>query len=65
MKNNFRNIIILLLIPVFGSLTPASSQEIPHPVANTGIYQFLDELANDQIISLSSVIKPFSRLFIA
>jgi hypothetical protein len=65
MKNNFRNILILLLIPVFGLLTPASSQEIPHPVANTGIYQFLDELANDQIISLSSVIKPYSRLFIA
>ena len=41
------------------------SQEVPHPINNTGIYQFLDELANNQIISINSVVKPYSRLFIA
>ena len=41
------------------------SQEIPQPVSNTGIYDFLDELANDQIISINSAIKPYTRLFIA
>lgn len=65
MKFIIGNILTLLLILVPGLLTPASSQEVPHPVANTGIYQFLDELANDHIFSLSSVIKPYSRQFIA
>jgi len=41
------------------------SQEVPQAVANYGIYEFLDELANDQIISINSVVKPYSRLFIA
>src|SRR5690606_16618139 len=41
------------------------SQEVPHPISNTGVYNFLDELANDQIISLISAIKPYSRTFIA
>jgi hypothetical protein len=41
------------------------SQEVPQSVDNYGIYEFLDELANDHIISINSVIKPYSRLFIA
>jgi hypothetical protein len=41
------------------------SQEVPQSVSNTGIYEFLDELANIQIISINSVVKPYSRLFIA
>jgi hypothetical protein len=41
------------------------SQEIPQPVNNTGIYEFLDELASFQIISINSAVKPYSRLFIA
>jgi hypothetical protein len=40
-------------------------QEVPHPVNNYGIYEFLDELATNQIISINSVVKPYSRLFIA
>ena len=47
------------------SFIPAFCQEIPHPVTNTGIYEFLDELANGQIISINSAVKPYSRLFIA
>ena len=41
------------------------SQEVPQPVSNYGIYEFLDELAIDKIISINSVIKPYSRLFIS
>ena len=41
------------------------SQEVPHSVNNAGIYNFLDELANIQIIEINSAIKPFSRLFIS
>ena len=42
-----------------------NSQEIPHPVVNTGVYEFLDELASLQIIELNSAVKPYSRLYIA
>ncbi|HUV00382.1 MAG TPA: hypothetical protein VMW32_05430, partial [Bacteroidales bacterium] len=41
------------------------SQEVPHAVNNIGVYEFLDELANSQIITINSVVKPFSRSFIA
>ena len=34
--------------------TPLYSQEVPHPVTNTGIYEFLDELAGMQIIEINS-----------
>ncbi|HBE43584.1 MAG TPA: hypothetical protein DDW27_20780 [Bacteroidales bacterium] len=60
-KNRFFVLVILIFLPAF----PAFSQEIPHPVSNTGVYDFLDELANDQVISINSVIKPYSRSFIA
>jgi hypothetical protein len=50
--------IILLNNGIFG-------QEVPQSVDNEGIYDFLDELANIQIISINSAIKPYSRLFIS
>lgn len=40
-------------------------QEVPHPVNNTGVYDFLDELANAGIIEVNSAVKPWSRLYIA
>jgi hypothetical protein len=56
-------IIFLFNIIVFNNIL--LSQEVPHPVKNTGIYDFLDELANKQIIDLNSAVKPYSRLFIS
>lgn len=41
------------------------SQEVPQPVNNKGIYDFLDELANIHIITINSAVKPYSRLFIS
>lgn len=32
---------------------------------NKGIYEFLDELANNHIIEINSAVKPYSRLFIS
>lgn len=46
-------------------ITTGYSQEVPHPVNNTGIYDFLDELANNKLITINSAVKPYSRLFIA
>jgi len=54
-------VIIIFSLPV-QYLFP---QEIPYPVNNYGIYEFLDELSGNQIISLNSAIKPYSRLHIA
>jgi hypothetical protein len=41
------------------------SQDVPHPLDNKGVYEFLDELAALKIISVNSAVKPYSRLFIA
>ncbi len=40
------------------------SQEIPVHVSETNIYDFLDELANESIIDLNSVVKPYSDLYV-
>jgi hypothetical protein len=52
-------ILLTLLIPKL------YSQEVPHPVKNTGVYDFLDELANIGVIQINSAIKPYSRFFIS
>ena len=41
------------------------AQDIPENIAYTQIYDFIDELAIDQVISVNSVVKPYSRNFIA
>ena len=40
-------------------------QVVYESVQRTNIYDFLDELANEQLISINSVVKPYSRVFIA
>lgn len=55
---------IILLIFTFFSLF-ASAQVVYEDINNTGIYDFLDELANLQVIEINAVVKPFSRQFIA
>ncbi len=61
-----RYLTLILLLVKMEILSPfLYSQEVPHSVKNTGVYDFLDELANSRIIEINSVIKPYSRLFIA
>ena len=60
-----KSILILFLLNIFIFNKTLFSQEVPHPVKNTGVYDFLDELANNQIIEINSAIKPYSRLFIS
>ncbi|MDO9154484.1 MAG: hypothetical protein Q7U47_12425 [Paludibacter sp.] len=43
----------------------STAQDIPQHISYTGIYDFLDELANEGFIELNSTIKPYSRRFIA
>jgi hypothetical protein len=46
-------------------LFSVSAQFIPQSISYTRIYDFLDELATDGIIELKSVVRPYSRMFIA
>ena len=41
------------------------AQVVYEDVANKAIYKFLDEMANEKIIRINSVVKPYSRSFIA
>ena len=58
-----KNIIILTIITLF-SLNLIGQVAYEH-ISRTAIYDLLDELANEKIIQINSVIKPYSRTFIA
>jgi len=47
------------------AFTLMQAQTVYEHTTNAAIYEFLDELANEQIIQINSAIKPFSREFIA
>src|ERR1035437_2147489 len=40
------------------------AQDIPEHISYTRIYDYLDELANDGVIELNSVTKPYARTYI-
>jgi len=63
LKKNLLIFFVLLCIQIT-NLT-IYSQEVPHSINNTGVYDFLDELANSRIIEINSAVKPYSRLFIS
>jgi len=54
----------LPLLFLFLPLMPYA-QVVYEDINNKGIYDFLDELANLRVIELNSVVKPYSRQFIA
>ena len=56
--------IYLLFLFALISLT-GLSQEVYQHVSDKNIYDFVDELANDGIVEINSVIKPYSRNYIA
>lgn len=58
-----RKIYTLFLSFLFVNL--AFSQDIPQHISYTRIYDFIDELANDGYFELNSVVKPYSRAYIA
>ncbi|MCX6244932.1 MAG: hypothetical protein NTU98_09525 [Bacteroidetes bacterium] len=55
----------ILLIVLFCSPLFALPQVVYQDLTNTGIYDFMDELANLRIIDVTSAVKPYSRIFIA
>ena len=56
--------LVLFALTIFSTLYLAA-QDIPEHISYTRIYDFLDELATDDVIELNSVAKPYSRSFIA
>lgn len=56
--------IYYILILLFLSFT-LTAQEVYYHTSNRDIYEFLDEFANLDIIELNTVVKPYSRVFIA
>ena len=56
---------ILVSFLILLSTAVVVAQDIPENIAYTQIYDFIDELAIDKVISINSVVKPYSRNFIA
>lgn len=56
---------IILLISLLSITSLTNAQVVYEHITNEGIYEFLDELANDGVIDLNTVVKPYSRTFIA
>lgn len=56
--------LILLFLFLF-SWVLLYSQVVYQDLTNTNIYEFIDELANLKIIRINSVVKPYSRNYIA
>jgi len=51
----------LLVITFFVLTNSLSSQTTPTHITQVELYDFIDELANEQLISINSVVKPYSR----
>ena len=63
MKPAYLKYSILLLLTWV--CTYSFSQTIYYNTSHEGLYHYLDEMANDGLIELNSVVKPYSRAFIA
>ena len=54
-------LIIIVCIFYFSGLR---AQSVPVSVKHESIYDFIDELANEKVIEISTVVKPYTRSFI-
>ena len=59
---DMKKIITLFFLCVYVSV---GAQVVYEDINNVGIYEFLDELANLKVIEINSVVKPYSRQYIA
>ncbi len=55
---------LYFFVITLGIVVPTQAQVVYQDVSKTSIYTFLDELANDKVIEINSVVKPYSRKFI-
>ena len=59
------SIILFLLLSIVPHFHKIMAQETPYHVDNEALYDFIDELANQNLIAINSAIKPYSRRQIA
>ena len=55
---------VFTLFAVFLVIGTVNAQDIPQHISYTRIYDFVDELANDGLIEINSVVKPYPRTYI-
>jgi len=60
LKFIFSLLLTIILVP-----KNVQSQDVYHHISNKSIYTFLDEMANEKLIEVNSVVKPYTRRFIA
>ncbi|PLX15248.1 MAG: hypothetical protein C0599_16990 [Salinivirgaceae bacterium] len=66
MISNMKNWIVACLVVLLFFIARSSfGQAIPEHVSNDAIYEFLDELASEKVISIHSAIKPYTKQFIS
>ena len=63
-KNAMRNHFILLSLLLILPSAALNSQSAYQHISSKNIYDFLDELASEKLISLNSAIKPYTRTYI-
>ena len=56
---------LLIVLWIFAALCNISAQNIPVPLAYTRLYDYLDELLTDGIVTAQSVVRPYTRLQVA
>ena len=56
---------LLIVLWIFAALCNISAQNIPVPLTYTRLYDYLDELLTDGIVTAQSVVRPYSRLQVA
>ena len=56
---------LLIVLWIFAALCNILAQNIPVPLTYTRLYDYLDELLTDGIVTAQSVVRPYSRLQVA
>ena len=56
--------VLITILIVCSTIIPARGQSSYEHISHQGIYSFLDEMANEQIIGLNTATKPYTRSFI-
>ena len=56
---------LLIVLWIFAALCNISAQNIPVPLTYSRLYDYLDELLTDGIVTAQSVVRPYTRLQVA
>ena len=60
---NRKGVVLLLLLIL--CVVPIMAQHIPVPLTQTKLYDYLDELATDGVITVQTAIRPYTRQQVA